>query len=264
MAKEIEGKRIKRAQEVGSYPIATTVTSCVLLDVYGMPFYSSIEGEKREPGAVEPGFIAFGAMLAIAGAFRNIYGRSPLYPVPLGEMKAAQSAPDFAGLDIGYLDAPLLIGRNVSHNMRILALDALEYCSRHKNDPMLDRFQIPLWTWYHRTFGPSIWLDPYEVAVPSDYRGDFEDTQLYQFFGISPPAISDNPSHYHAELARQLAIAIHLVPHYDAVPVSATVPAVAREEPLVLVTAKAEPQGAPAVEAAVPPPQPRRVSIPKK
>lgn len=174
MEKEIQEKSIAREAEAVRWPVAATVTSCVILNAEGELLHSELALSGTAPGAV-----AYSAVMRLQ---ELLDVQRQLGDPPAGPLKA------------------LLFGLQVRDNLRIMALDALRYARVENLLVPSARF------WAHRTFEPGIYADPYEVLVPAERRNDVGLDELLRFLGISYSDASPGSAYSQAYLARLLTV----------------------------------------------------------
>ena len=169
VAKEIEEKREKRNQIAHFWPVAGTVSTCVILDQEGKEVFSAAGGFS-----VKEGEVSHQAFMLL----HQLIGEEPLTSIPL-------------------------FGFSIRDRIRLMALDALRYINTQPNVET-----IPSRLWLHRAFENGPWADPCDLLIPSDLRNDISWSGLCDFLNITVPdrANLDTDATLQAELSRQIAI----------------------------------------------------------
>lgn len=184
IAKEVDAKKKDRHENAPFFPVAGTVTACVILDEAGKEVFAASGGFDSTPGEIS--VQALQVITSCLEADDKLLAPLELYDVSVR-----------------------LFGLKIRERLRVLALDAFRYGLEHKQ-----KIDIPVGLWYNRTFEPSLYLDPYEVVVPSERRNDISFDGLCRFLDIEldPSANVDTSPTLQAELARQIALRCQLFP----------------------------------------------------
>ena len=182
VAKEIAEKQQKQAELSQFWPVAATVGSCVILDQHGNEVFSGSGGFGVPEGSVSHTALSMLGRLLATGSDK-IAAEPTLY-------------------DMGVR----LFGLGIRDRLRIMALDALRYISQGTAEDA--RYMIPVGLWTHKAFEAAPWVDPYEILVPSELRGDIPWDSLAEFLNIpvTPGIDLDADAKNQAEMARLLTL----------------------------------------------------------
>lgn len=186
VAKEIAEKEEKRAANAHFYPVAATVTSCIIVDHKGDEVFAATPSFNTTPGDVAA------RALAVIATY-------------IEQSELCVDNPQLYDVQVR------LFGLRIRDRLRILALDALRHGVVTGNAG-----DVPVGLWYHRPFEPAPWCDPYEALVPSELRSDVSYDGLCKFLGIEldPSADVDTDARLQAELARAIALRGQLFPRW--------------------------------------------------